>query len=587
MSLCLKITISSGTFQEQRMTLLIDDTWHEIIKFINNEDLVPLTLVNKVLYSYTEQHSLSRAKNMTCTEIVKHFSSKILDTVITEHPDIQVNDALVQAVENRNLKQVQLIIEKCKNLDINYCGAKPSYARMKSVSRKPTMIMVKSDDALTVALRTNQNEIVKLLLEHPDIAVEASSITELCKSKDNFEFAKHFIKSYCKSDIEKANALEQAISNNNEKLVKYMLNELNYDMTWISENTLWFSLSQAANSELFEIALSDRRLNPTANMYTIVFGCMVHCNIETTKVLMKHPKIDISLHNFYILSTRSIEHLKEFLKDPRVNPSANNNNYVLQAFNLTESSSQNLDRVKLFVRHSGFDPTIRKTQLLLKAVQCNYEELAILVLSTPGEYELDDIWSVLENVIQKRNIVLLKRIVKDNRIPLKGALSVACYVGDLDIVQVLLESGRVEVNEDDNSPIADACRGKQLDIILWILQNYPDSIEPSNRKNIVFTTVVEYGRMDILRTLLDNPKLQLDNSCLAKALRVSCKKQYKEIIQFLLEKTNVDPTELDYEAFKIAKKYCTDSDIIQIISSHKKVDPVQVEKAILKSPITM
>jgi hypothetical protein len=566
---------------------IIDDTWHEIIPFINHEDLPTLSLVNKLLYSYTEQHTLNRAKNMTCPEIVKHFNPKVLDAIVTENPEIPVYDALVQAVKNRSLKQVQLILQKCKNLDINYRSSKETFAPVKS--RKPSLrkILVYSDDALTAALRIDHIEIIKLLVKHPDIVVEKSGIMLFCQSTEcfSFELAKHLLSIYCTSDTEKASTLEQAIANNNDQLVKYMLHELKYDMTWIPENYLWLALSRSENAELFQIALSDSRLDPTTYLYTILMGCMSKCNIETAKVLLKYPIIDISYNHFQILSACSNSHLKEFLKDSRVNPSANSNKYVLQSFDFNGS----LERAKLFVRHSGFDPTIMKTQLLLKAAQYKYEELAVLVLSTPGEYDLNNIWSVLESVIQTRNISILKRIVKDERIPLKGALPLACYVGDLEMVQLLLgvSGGRVEADEENNSPIIDACRGKQLDIIQWLLLNYPDAIDPSCQKNIVFTTVVEYGRIDILQTLLQqHTKLQLDNTSLAKALRVSCKKQYTEIIQLLLEKTNVDPTELDYEAFKIAKKYNSTLHIIQMLSTHNNVNPDHVEKALLKSPMT-
>jgi ankyrin repeat protein len=168
---------------------------------------------------------------------------------------------------------------------------------------------------------------------------------------------------------------------------------------------------------------------------------------------------------------------------------------------------------------------------------------------------------------------VLQTIPTSHYSPIHTAFLTACEKGYAEIVQLLLEDGRMDPSTYNNSAIISAVQKGQIEIVRLLLQD--PRVDPSARTNFAFRWVCENGHTEghteIVRILLADPRVDpiaADNYAFVRA----CAYERIETVRLLLQDPRVNPTENDNHVFFYA---CENGyiEIVRLLLQDPRIDP--------------
>jgi len=116
----------------------------------------------------------------------------------------------------------------------------------------------------------------------------------------------------------------------------------------------------------------------------------------------------------------------------------------------------------------------------------------------------------------------------------------ACRFGWLEIMKVLLEQEKIEVNKGnkgDASPFFVACQEDHKEVVSLLLADPRiDPNKPNNRGITPFCTACEKGHKEVISLLLVDPRVTG-----VTHFNIACRRGHKEVVSLLLADPRIDP----------------------------------------------
>uniref|UniRef100_A0A7S2RSQ2 Uncharacterized protein n=2 Tax=Mucochytrium quahogii TaxID=96639 RepID=A0A7S2RSQ2_9STRA len=142
----------------------------------------------------------------------------------------------------------------------------------------------------------------------------------------------------------------------------------------------------------------------------------------------------------------------------------------------------------------------------------------------------------------------------------------AAQIGSLDTVRLLLKDTRVNIHANDHAPFLMAARHGHIDVMRLLLVHKGEG-DSFGRNEQAFLVACQKGQLEVVRWLMDT--CNLDPSCQnGRAVQMACTSQNEELVKFLLSDDRVDPSSLGNSALvsavnlgcvEIAKMLLSDS----------------------------
>lgn len=347
--------------------------------------------------------------------------------------------------------------------------------------------------ALQVASTNGDEEIVKLLLQKPDIRVNAPD--------QNTGFT----------------ALIHATQNNQENIVKLLLQVPNIDINVQDKEgftaLMWASIN--GNENITKLLLQARNINfnaqnkvgSTALMLAIGYG---HDNI--VKLLLQVPGIDFNAQN-YIGSTALMNAV----------------------------TNKNINMVKILL-DAGADSTIKnkfgKTALAYASTDFKPIVMPLLMKSSPHELN----WF---QAAKNGNLEMMQKIIKRIDVNIQDdtgqtALMLAADKGNINIVKFLLSDNKTDVTIKDiygNTALIKGIFSNNEDIVKLILQASRTDVNTPNQRNVTpLILAASRGNENIVKLLLNVPGISVNTQDMygLTALMDGVKESDTNIVRLLL-----------------------------------------------------
>jgi ankyrin repeat protein len=173
----------------------------------------------------------------------------------------------------------------------------------------------------------------------------------------------------------------------------------------------------------------------------------------------------------------------------------------------------------------------------------------------------------------------------------------AALEGDLALVQELLQDSTVDPSINDNEAICNASRNGHLDIVLLLLKdmrtdpsangceaiiqaaskNHQKTVkvllqDPRVNPNLLITEACKNGHSNVVKSILECPRFDVQNRDCSDALIYSCWKGHVEIVDLLLKDGRFDPSDADNEAIRYAARNGF-VEIAKLLLADSRVDP--------------
>jgi ankyrin repeat protein len=150
-----------------------------------------------------------------------------------------------------------------------------------------------------------------------------------------------------------------------------------------------------------------------------------------------------------------------------------------------------------------------------------------------------------KQVLDKRRIVELlafKNLDPSSRQNL--ALRTLSYIGNKELVEILLQNPKLNMNANFNDSLCLACSTGRLDVVDLLLKDgrldptIPSSIFPDDLGNNALETACAYGHLSVVQLLLNDPRVDpSSNDCLAVTLAAG--NGHSNILERLLQDQRV------------------------------------------------
>lgn len=147
------------------------------------------------------------------------------------------------------------------------------------------------------------------------------------------------------------------------------------------------------------------------------------------------------------------------------------------------------------------------------------------------------------------------------------ALQLACLYGDYGIVVSIMGNPEVDISADNYGAFRAACREGHIDIVQLFLMDARLDLTICGTEAIEFA--FHFNQPDILRNLLNNPKVIIDADDLNIHFVEAIQKGFTDIINLCLNDPRINPAAFENAAFKDASK--KQSDILKLLARDPRV----------------
>ncbi|KAI9341153.1 ankyrin repeat-containing domain protein [Obelidium mucronatum] len=284
--------------------------------------------------------------------------------------------------------------------------------------------------------------------------------------------------------------------------------------TEVDEDNLLLEAVSFGRVGIVEVLLKDSRIDPTSNDNVAFQAACEEGSLESVKLLLAaSPSVDPSMDNNLPIRIASrdgnSELIKFLLSDPRVDPTANNHEALLEA--CTEAHTEATMRV---------DPAADRHKAFLRAMQQGF-------------------WDIMQVFLEDSRV--------DPSVGENLALRTACRVGHLETVKILLNNERVDAGARYNEPIRVAAGEGHFEVVELLLAS--KGVDPAAENNDAIRAASKWGREEAVALLLDDPRVDPsdgDNYAIISAATEA----WPSIVEMLLSDPRVDPSANGNEALR-------------------------------------
>lgn len=185
---------------------------------------------------------------------------------------------------------------------------------------------------------------------------------------------------------------------------------------------------------------------------------------------------------------------------------------------------------------------------------------------------------------------IVKKLLKKGSDPTElesQAFRKAVRAGKEDIVDILLDHGKVDAAAQDNEAIRSACENNQIKILDKLLQN--PSVDPGAKQNEAFITACKKGYVTIAEKLIDDSRVDLTETIPA-ALKAAITCGQEESVKLIISSFDIPGKKID-ELFAYACRIGNTNIVETLIQAERKtpegmiynlVDPTANENAAIR-----
>jgi len=167
------------------------------------------------------------------------------------------------------------------------------------------------------------------------------------------------------------------------------------------------------------------------------------------------------------------------------------------------------------------------------------------------------------------------------------SMHLACWLGQIDVVERLLQQGNININRLDSngeSFIDVAYSMGHKNIVKLLLQQKMIDTDILENDTIKFTPLniaCRFGHIDIVELLLDqNVDINQINRCGQTSLHIACEKGQENIIKLLLQQNNIELNIIDKNGSTPLHLACRHGheNIVKLLLQKNKIDLNQMDK---------
>jgi ankyrin repeat protein len=232
---------------------------------------------------------------------------------------------------------------------------------------------INNNNAVRFASEESHVEIVKLLLNDPRVDHTAVSFM------GNLEMVKFLLENTSiDPSINDNAALTNAVYKNKTEIVRLLINDPRVKL--VNSNNITCDkapfYSGTMNNEIFKILVKDMQFDPSSEHY--ISSVISNNNIEIIKTLLQDPNIDMcKKYLSYAVYNNSLEIAKLLLTDSRIDLSFDNEMII------NVSAKGNTEIVELLLKDPRVDPTVNDNEPLKSAVKLGHYDIIKLLLNDP------------------------------------------------------------------------------------------------------------------------------------------------------------------------------------------------------------
>eukprot|EP01127_Copromyxa_protea_P018698 TRINITY_DN5942_c0_g1_i1.p1 TRINITY_DN5942_c0_g1~~TRINITY_DN5942_c0_g1_i1.p1 ORF type:complete len:668 (-),score=42.23 TRINITY_DN5942_c0_g1_i1:77-2080(-) len=458
------------------------------------------------------------------------------------------HEILFQALENKNTSEVfRLIHEEHVSVTRNnihalflacFHGLTEVVAHlleMKCVDPRP-------GNPLAAACESGSIDIVRMLLSDPrvDPTADESMPIQLAAQSGHSQIVEILLKDG-RSDPNRAlgNPLVCACAYGDTKVVQMLLADSRVDPT-VRDN---LPLSRACEQNAIDVVkllLAIPAVNPHGGNKPLLSAC-AGGHLEIVKILINEHNADPVMPEnqpfFNACYSGNLELVKFLLTLGSVDPSVPDGTPFQIAAQMNHP-----EIVKFLLQDPRIDPAVRSNYSLDISACSGFMEITKMLLADHRVRDTADLASTLRLAIegeQKEVLEFLLSLKEPLFTPTPLMFCVACEIGNLELVEVLLKDPRVDPSAHCALyPIQFAASEGHTEIYKLLIQD--PRVRPELEDDYAFTTAVQGNHIGVLELMLQDPRI----GHLEEGLIDACHRGYEEVVCLLFSSGRLDKDEL-------------------------------------------
>jgi ankyrin repeat protein len=185
------------------------------------------------------------------------------------------------------------------------------------------------------------------------------------------------------------------------------------------------------------------------------------------------------------------------MKHPRVNPSDDDNNSIVCA-----SMNGHIHVVEELLKDPRVDPGYDGNWALRKSIKKGNVMMVNLLLN--DKRIVPDI-ETMKDVIENDCVEVMREMLKNKKVNLKGVLQLAVIKERLEIIKLLLDDPRVDPSDNSDTCIQYASESGNFEIV-WLLLSDP-RVNPGANNNYAIKCANKNGHTKIVDLLSSDPRV--------------------------------------------------------------------------------
>tara|TARA_Y100001960_G_scaffold324037_1_gene403535 strand:- start:535 stop:1629 length:1095 start_codon:yes stop_codon:yes gene_type:complete len=339
-------------------------------------------------------------------------------------------------------------------------------------------------------------------------------------------------------DIQKQ--FNKAIKENDIQSVKSLINKDRVDPSFDNNSPLLFCCDKGY-TEIFELLINDKRVNPADNTYFDGFFMEVVCqkgHFDIAKLLLNDERIDPSISNNHIIHTAYVnEHfdiVKLLWNDQRVKNKLAKSNFSLYK----ELIQQDIEEKE------NKNVALSVEEELIKAVnEENFKKIQKFLdfhyLNINSEKIDSSFYNLLfQNAASNGKLETIKFIVNNEKINYSINYNLAILnsaeQGHHEVVEFLINVPKYIYERNDNSCIIESSSNGYINVLKILLND--NRFSPSMDDNLAIKQAICNGHFDIVKLLLNDKRV---NPADSTSFEVAFKEEYMDIVNFLWQDERV------------------------------------------------
>ncbi|KAI8903087.1 ankyrin repeat-containing domain protein [Gorgonomyces haynaldii] len=375
-------------------------------------------------------------------------------------------------------------------------------------------VTANGNKAIQVACELRQAEMVRLLLEHN---ANPSVLQNTCFRTAARQQSKDILKMLLKhplvdpSDMD-SEALRMACLYGYTSVVRLLLEDGRCDPAAADHQALEEACIQG-HYDIFQLLLNDPRVSPAANDQLAIKMVPVTCSSDkstwSARILMNKQRM-----------------MKELLLDPRVDPSFDNNQSLVNA-----ATCGMVEMVQMLLNDNRVRETMDSTAL--KAA-CGHGHLEIVrVLIAAGQDPAADEQEAIQDAVLNGYVPVVRQLMLDPRVDPAVSndfcLRMAVQLGHMEMVQTLLQDPRVNPKIGNDYCYRVACEKGHDELADYMKQVCRRDDSDWDLK--ILYEAIRLGQTKVVEILLRHPKK--DISLIPSCIKLAKRHGHDHIIQIL------------------------------------------------------